>query len=111
MRTYSGSRDAIARVRTPVPAAVSNTVVGSVKAIRWARSNAYDSKIRGAKYRSYISGMDPAKTLSVANIGQFPKRIKLLTGQRGVRHPCGFSLFTTQSGLFRYAIRVAPASQ
>ena len=37
-----------------------------------------DSKIRGTRYRSYISGMDPEKTLSVANIGLLHQTDKLL---------------------------------
>src|SRR5262249_34611736 len=66
MRAGAGSRAAIARVNTPVPAAVSKTSRGSTRATRSARSRAYASKMRGTKNRSKISGIDPANSLSVA---------------------------------------------
>src|ERR1039457_3693280 len=81
MRADAGTRDAIVRVRTPVPAAVSNTSRASVLAMRSARPIAYESKIRGTKYRSYISGTDPANILSVATIEVLRQRAQ--TGQHG----------------------------
>ena len=50
--TLAGSADAIARVTTPVPAAISRTRVTDVARKRSARSAAYGSKISGTRYVS-----------------------------------------------------------
>lgn len=51
-------------MRTPVPAAISNTRVTGLAATRCARSAAYGSKIIGTRYCSYSCAIEPLNRLS-----------------------------------------------
>src|SRR6185369_12159870 len=64
METASGNAVTMARVATPVPAAISRTRPRGRDASRAARSAAYGSKSSGTRYVSYSSAMEPVKTLS-----------------------------------------------
>src|SRR5258706_3576867 len=71
METLLSSPEAIARVTTPVPAAISSTLDSEREDKRRTRARAYHSKMSGTRYSLYSFGIEPAKTLSESAMGSF----------------------------------------